>query len=143
MDARPYQPRDRAGCLQVFDSLTPHLIAPEARHYFETFLDEPDCPYFVLEHEDAIAGCGGFAVSLSEDTARLLWGMIRSDLQRLGLGRFLLLYRMREIGKTGTVETVHAETSLQSAPFFEMQGFRVRGVADGRVELTKKLTVCP
>jgi N-acetylglutamate synthase-like GNAT family acetyltransferase len=142
MDARPYQPTDRAGCLQVFDSLAPHLIAPEARHDFEAFLNNPASPYFVLEHDDAIAGCGGFALSPGGDTATLLWGMVRSDVQRLGLGRFLLLYRMREIGKAATVQTVHAETSVQSAPFFEKQGFRVQGVANGRVELIKKLTVC-
>jgi N-acetylglutamate synthase-like GNAT family acetyltransferase len=143
MDARPYRPTDRAGCLQVFDSLAPDLISPAARHYFEKFLNGPACSYFVLEHEGAIAGCGGFVVSALGDNAELIWGMIRHDLQKLGLGRFLLLYRMREIGKLGTVQTVHVKAPPFSAPFFEKQGFRVQRVADDWLELIRKLTVCP
>jgi hypothetical protein len=69
--------------------------------------------------------------------------MIRNDSRKLGLGRFLQLYRIREIGRAGQVEIVRVEASPPSAPFFEKQGFRVQGAANSRVELLKKLTVCP
>ena len=65
-------------------------------------------------------------------------------------GRFLLMYRIREIGKAGTVGLVFAHSPRPSVDFFEKQGFRVNGIekdacAPGvdRVELIRKLTVCP
>jgi N-acetylglutamate synthase-like GNAT family acetyltransferase len=143
MDVRPYREADRAACLQVIESLTPHLTEPGLRPRFEEFLDRPAGRYFVLEHEDAIAGCGGFAISPDGDTATLLWGMIRNDVRKLGLGRFLLLYRIREIGRAGNIRLVRAETPPASAGFFEKQGFRVEAVTADRVELSRKLAVCP
>ena len=69
---------------------------------------------------------------------------------RQGLGRFLLLFRLREITKAGGVERVRLDTPPDSVRFFESQGFKVARVAkDGytagldRVEMTMKLTVCP
>jgi hypothetical protein len=68
--------------------------------------------------------------------------MIRSDLQRQGLGRYLLMYRLREIGKLPGIERVSVHVPRPVAPFFETQGFRVAGMTGGQVELVKKLTVC-
>ena len=143
MDIRLYQEGDRPACLQVFDSLAPHLVDPNLRPAFEKFLDDPAGVYFVLEHDEAIAGCGGFALSSDRNTATLLWGMVRNDCRRLGLGRFLLLYRIREIGKAGEPQMVRVEVPPQSAPFYERQGFRVQSAGKEWVELIKKLTVCP
>ena len=137
MDMRLYEPRDRFACLAVFDSAAPDL--PD----FDLWLDQPEGPYFVMEHEGSIVGCGGYSLSADGAVARLQWGMVRSDAQRMGLGRFLLLYRIREIGKVGTVGMVVARVPKASAGFFEKQGFRVNAAGDdGRVELLKKLTVC-
>jgi N-acetylglutamate synthase-like GNAT family acetyltransferase len=137
MDIRPYEPGDRASCLSVFDSLTPSLLDATARPVFESWLDRPDNKYFVMEHEETVVGCGGYSLSPDQSTATLRWGMIRADAQKMGLGRFLLMYRIREIGKAGTVGVVFAHPPRPSAGFFEKQGFRVNGV-----ELVKKLTVC-
>jgi N-acetylglutamate synthase-like GNAT family acetyltransferase len=90
-----------------------------------------------MEHEETVVGCGGYSLSPDQSTATLRWGMIRADAQKMGLGRFLLMYRIREIGKAGTVGVVFAHPPRPSAGFFEKQGFRVNGV-----ELVKKLTVC-
>ncbi len=102
-----------------------------------------------MEHEGAIVGCGGYLVRAEHHLARLVWGMIRADLHGHGLGRFLLLFRLREIGKLEHIQLVGLETSTNVALFFEKQGFRVVAVVqDGsaprmdRVEMVKKLTVC-
>ncbi len=139
MDIRPYRDSDRAACLEVFDSLDGAV----GRAEFEAFLKAPDGPYFVMEHEDRVAGCGGFAMAGDGQSARLRWGMIRRDLQRMGLGRFLLLYRMREIGRTGNAAFVVVQTPAGSARFFELQGFRPGAADADRIELVKKLAVCP
>jgi N-acetylglutamate synthase-like GNAT family acetyltransferase len=150
MDIRRYLPADRDACLAVFDSNTPKFFRSHERRDFEEFLDGPGCSYFVMEHDAAIVGCGGYFVTEEKTLARLVWGMVRHDLQRQGLGRFLLLFRLREIAKAGGVQMVCLDTSQNTAVFFESQGFKVRRVTkDGyaarldRVEMAMKLTVCP
>ena len=71
---------------------------------FAEFLAKPNGPYFVMEHEGSIAGCGGYFITGESAVARLVWGMVRRELQRHGLGRFLLLFRLRdrESGRGGT-----------------------------------------
>src|SRR5260370_31745648 len=59
MDVRPYQSSDRDACLALFDSNVPRFFAALERGGFESFLDAPDCSYFVMEHEGAVLGCGG------------------------------------------------------------------------------------
>ena len=149
MDVRTYSPADRNACLAVFDSNTPGFFDPAERAGFEAFLDGVDCYYFVMEHDGAVAGCGGYAID-EEMRASLVWGMIRGDLHKLGLGRFLLMFRLREITKAGGVQLVSLGTSQRTAPFFEKQGFKVTstrkdGYAPGvdRVEMMMKLSVCP
>jgi N-acetylglutamate synthase-like GNAT family acetyltransferase len=102
----------------------------------------------VIEHEGSVAGCGGY-VSEDKSMASLVWGMVRSDLHRLGLGRFLLLFRLRRISQTMSVPIVRVGTSQHTMAFFEKQGFKAvsvekDGFAPGidRVEMVMKLAVC-
>ena len=148
MDLRPYRPADRDACLAVFDSNTPGFFEAHERAGFAEFLLCPNHRYFVMQHDGAIVGCGGYCVWAEQ--ARLEWGMVRREWHRQGLGRFLLLFRLREITKTGGVQMVGVGTSQHAAPFFVRQGFKVVSVEkDGyaagldRVELTMKLSVCP
>jgi N-acetylglutamate synthase-like GNAT family acetyltransferase len=150
VDVRPYLPADRDACLAVLDSNTPDFFLSQERRHFEEFLEHLNCSYFVMEQESAIVGCGGYVITEDMSVARLVWGMVHRDWLRQGLGRFLLLFRLREVTKAGGVQTIRLETSQHSAPFFESQGFKVvRVTKDGRaegldrVELTMKLTVCP
>jgi len=150
MDLRPYLPGDRDLCLVLFDSNTPHFFDSRERRKFEEFLDEQRCSYFVMEHDGAIVGCGGFEIEPDKTTARLVWGMVRSDSHKLGLGRYLLLFRLRQITKVGGIQIVYVDSPQQSAPFYKKQGFKVirtvkNGYAPGldRVEMMMKLVVCP
>jgi N-acetylglutamate synthase-like GNAT family acetyltransferase len=150
MNLRPYLPTDRAACLGVFNSNVPEYFDPVERTGFEAFLDHPECRYFVMEHDDALLGCGGYAVAQQEGLASLVWGMIGRDSHKRGLGRFLLLYRLREIGKAGGIQVVRLDTSQKAEPFFRKQGFKATGVIKNgyglgldRVEMVMKLTVCP
>jgi len=149
MDIRAYLAADRDACLSVFDSNTPDFFQPGERGDFEEFLDGSSRSYFVMEHDGAIAGCGGFYITADTATARLAWGMVRRDWHRRGLGRFLLLFRLREITKAGNSQMVLLATSQHSAPFFQSQGFKAVSIAkDGygagmnRVEMSMKLSVC-
>jgi N-acetylglutamate synthase-like GNAT family acetyltransferase len=139
MDVRPYLPADREACLKIFDS---QALPLETRTQFERFLEQPEGTYLVMEHDGALVGCGGFELAPEHRLATLVWGMVRRDCQKQGLGRFLLMYRLREIGKSAGIDRVRIETPQPSAAFFEGQGFKVAGSKNGRVEMLKKLTVC-
>ena len=141
MDTRLYQDTDREACLAVFDTNLPDYFGPHERDKFSAFLQARPGPYFVMEHNDAIVACGGYTLS-SPSTARLTWGIVGREFHRQGLGRFLLLYRLRNLTRDNpAVEMVGLATSPQAAPFFESQGFR-RANADNLIEMTKRLTVC-
>jgi N-acetylglutamate synthase-like GNAT family acetyltransferase len=142
MNLRPYLPSDREACLKIFDSNAPNIFTAEDRGEFETFLSQAPAAYFVMEHDNALVGCGGYRMEAEPGVATLVWGMVRRDSQKMGLGRFLLMYRLREIGKSDGIERVRLETPQASAAFFEGQGFKTVSTAQGRVEMVKRLTVC-
>jgi GNAT superfamily N-acetyltransferase len=148
MDLREYQSNDRDGCLAVFDSIIPDSFHPQERAAFSGFLDGPAGSYFVLDHDGAIVGCGGFAFE-NADLASVTWLMVRKDLHGNGLGRLLVFNAMRKLAVGADPTMVRLETTPQAAGFFTKQGFRVAeqvqdGVAPGfdRVEMVKKLKVC-
>jgi N-acetylglutamate synthase-like GNAT family acetyltransferase len=142
VELRTYLPTDREACLVVFDSQAPHPFGPDARAQFENFLDRGGATYFVMEYDGVVIGCGGYKIDAEASVARLVWGMVRRDSQGMGLGRYLLMYRLREIGKVGGIDNVRVETPQESAAFFEGQGFKAVSVSNGQVEMLKKLTVC-
>ena len=145
MDIRAYEPKDRDGCLAVFDSLEgPYFFTPEGREEFAAFLDRAESPYLVLEHDGCIVGCGGYHAEPGAAIAALHWGMIARGAQRQGLGRYLLLYRMKEIGRVPGVQMVNLGTTAGAAPFFEKFAFRkVKEDDAGLVTMRMKLQVCP
>jgi len=142
MDLRPYLPSDRDACLAIFDSNAPQFPALGDRSEFERFLDQSGNRYFVMEHEGATIGCGGYQVAPEPGVASLVWGLVSRDQQRQGLGRFLLMYRLREIGKLNGIERVLADVPAATERFFASQGFKMAGSRGDRVEMVKKLTVC-
>ncbi|MBL8233936.1 MAG: GNAT family N-acetyltransferase [Bryobacterales bacterium] len=148
MDLRSYQPADREACLAVFDSNLPEHFHISEREEFAAFLHAPPGSYFVIEHDGALVACGGHAME-RPDLASLTWLMVRRDLHRNGLGKFLVFAAMRKLSATGNPALVRLHTVPAAAPFFEKLGFRVTnqtpdGIAPGfdRVEMLKKLKVC-
>jgi GNAT superfamily N-acetyltransferase len=125
--------------LSVFDSLGADLR--DSRSQFESWLDHAGGPYFVMENDGIPVGCGGYSLSDDGSCATLRWGMVDRGAQKNGLGRFLLMFRMREISRHGTVGAVLAHPPAASAGFYAKEGFRVNNGAP--LEMIRKLTVCP
>lgn len=144
MEVRPYGPNDLAACLRLFDTNLPHYFTALERGQFEAFLESGLGSYYVLDNEGDLLGCGGFRGGPEAGLASLTWGMVRHDLHRRGLGKFLLFYRLREIGKLAGVTRVQVEATQHAVGFFEKaSGFRVVAQEpDGRVTMVKKLAVC-
>ena len=146
MELRNYQPSDQAACLTIFDSnLAPGAFQPSERPAFEVFLAAPPSHYFVMEHDGRVIGCGGYEAEPGQPLARLTWGMVARDLHGQGLGRYLLMYRMKEVAKVAGVAFIQLSTSQAVAPFFAKFAFRVIGEdpSAGLVTMQMKPNVCP
>jgi len=118
MDIRPGLDGDTAACAALLGLSVWH----------------PPAAFFVLEHEGAILGCGGYEIRAGG--AWLLHGKIRPEFERQGLGRFLLFYCLKQIGQTPGVEHVRVESEAEG--FFLKQGFQRE---QGNV-FVKRLAVC-
>ena len=144
---RPYRDTDRAACLAVFDSNVPDDFRAEERAEFAAFLDDLPGPYLVLvDGEERVAACGGWALETDGESAAMCWGMVRRDRQGEGWGRRLLEERVRRAGSQPGVRRLILTTSQRTRGFFERLGFRVRdvvpdGIAPGldRVEMERAI----
>lgn len=145
MDLRPYRVEDRSACLEVFDTNIPDFFAPAEKGVYETYLDGISThtdQYFVAEHDGRIVGAGG------RDGVRIRWVMVHRGVQRMGVGRLVVMKLLRDIGREGH-EVSTLATGALVYPFYEKLGYRiVEVIKDGfvpgydRVEMAKKLQVC-
>lgn len=121
--SREYQPEDLAGVLAVFDSNVPEFFTTPERGAFEEFLGNLPGPYFVVEYDDSIVGCGGYAVVLDESKADLCWGMVARALHGRGIGRFLTELRINAARSDPRLSMVILNTSQHTEAFYERMGF--------------------
>jgi ribosomal-protein-alanine N-acetyltransferase len=122
---RPYEARDKAACLAIFDSNTPKYFAPHERDEFSEFLDKPTCTYFVIAAGTEILGCGGYWVPDDGSRAIMCWGMVANDKHGTGLGKWLLLYRWKIICDVAPGALLEINTSQHTYGFFEKLGLKV------------------
>lgn len=149
MSLRPFQPGDLEACLELFDSNREPQWPRPLRDEFAAFLNQfPEC-VLVFEFEQKAAGCATFRLE-SNGQACIPWLMVRRDLRRNGLGRFLLFAVLKKLSTEHNPTLVEARCPPAAAGFFERQGFHLTRTVPGgwgpdldRVELTKKLKVCP
>jgi ribosomal protein S18 acetylase RimI-like enzyme len=146
---RPFEARDKAACLAVFDSNTPKYFAPHERDEFSEFLDMPTCTYFVIVNGAAILGCGGYWVPDDGSRAVMCWGMVANDKHGTGLGKWLLLYRWHIICEVAPGALLEINTSQHTYGFFEKLGLKVteivkNGYGEGidRYDMRLKLDCC-
>jgi GNAT superfamily N-acetyltransferase len=127
---RPYAPEDLHQCLMIFDGNCPRFFADHEGDAFLKYLQERRFPYFVVtDNQHQVLACGGFAIE--KGVGELAWGMVRSDIHRKGVGRYLFKQRLYEIRKAG-VESVKMDTSQYSLGFYLGLGFKeVSRTTDG------------
>ncbi len=121
--ARPYEPKDRAACLALFDSNVPRFFDPTEKAGYERFLDRLDSPYQVIERDGRVVACGGLAVERDGRTATLCWGMVEGGLHGRGVGTALTGARLAAARATPGVEVVRLDTGRWTTGFYERFGF--------------------
>ena len=121
--------------LSIFDSNVAggYFLAHERTEY-ESFLDHLPGPYFVVEDEDEVVACGGFAAHKSEAGAvSLCWGMVTLERHKRGLGRFLLIERLNRLRTNTSARVVVVNTSQHSRGFFSKMGFETHRVVQDSI----------
>ncbi|WP_430332904.1 GNAT family N-acetyltransferase [Rhodococcus sp. ACT016] len=127
MKIREFGSADRNACLDIVHGNTPDFFAPSEVGEFAAFLDDPGCPYYVLEDAGEVVACGGWSIR-ADGAASLCWGMVKRTQHRKGIGSFLFRERLRLIRGEGSASRVALVTSQHSKPFFERHGFTVTGI---------------
>jgi tetratricopeptide (TPR) repeat protein len=124
LSVRDYREADRAACLAIFDSNVPNYFAAHERIDFIAFLDDLPGPYLVIEDRGTIVACGGFARHESEPhVITLCWGIVDQGHHKKGLGKMLLVERLRRLIATYAEQDIVVYTSQHTAGFFARHGF--------------------
>ena len=118
--------------MNIFDENTPPFFAVQEREPFLGYLKRviPPCFYFLVrDGDEAILACGGIKFDALNHVAHLRWDMVSRDLQRRGVGAYLVLSRLALICQRPEIQTVVLGTSQYSYRFYEKMGFSVRRIA--------------
>jgi predicted GNAT family N-acyltransferase len=129
---RPYNKKDKEGCLAAFKSNVPTYFTEEEIGDFENFLvriedvgvnNNIKTHYFVVEYNQRVVGCGGFGDKDGKEIISLAWGLIRNEFHNKGYGKALLVYRLEQIKQLYPELPLVLDTTQYSHSFFEKYGF--------------------
>lgn len=128
MRIHPYSKECFDLCVEIFISNIDKYFAEYELAEFKTFLDyaATSDTYYVVIDEGVIVACGGF--ELFNEQMGLTWGMVSRDLQGLGYGKALTLYRLEAIRAEYHNISVIIDTSQHTKGFYEKQGFVVQSI---------------
>lgn len=137
MTAVEYSVALQQTCIQLFVSNMPDFFAPSELADYGDFLDklvqggdrsEGALYYYVGMVNDSPCACGGIGVSPDGLNARMVWGMVRRDRHRKGIGREFLGFRIKRIRELFPYASISLDTTQHSFGFFEKHGFEVTKV---------------
>lgn len=145
---RRYRQADRKAVIAAFRSNVPDNFPAAEESWLRSCLDEPDGPLFVIVEGTDVIGFGGYEISRFYNTGTMVFGLIRADRQRAGLGRMLMAHRLAHMARNkNRPRYAVVDTTPHMAGFFERCGFQVFARWPGgyragfdRVDLRMELT---
>jgi ribosomal protein S18 acetylase RimI-like enzyme len=123
MDIRELQPPDLDRCRALLAAEPPELC-------------------FVAEHEGAVVGVVGY-VPTEPGAAHLHGPAVAVEFRRMGVGRFLAMYALRDASRRHSVARIHARAPIHAVAFLRHLGFHPASESEGMVEMVKRMEVCP
>lgn len=127
---KPFSAPDREACLSIFDGNVPKYFGAEERGEFEAFLNDLPGPYFTLQINGEIVGCGGYGNRDGNNEGRgfFCWGMVAQQHHKKGYGTILAEMRIEAMRDDPLVKSVRLNTSQHTAPFYARFGFETTNV---------------
>ena len=124
MRIRRYASTDREAVLAAFWSNVPAYFPASEEAWLCSCLDEPDGPLFVVVDGKEIVGFGGYELSEFYHLGTVVFGLVRADHHGTGIGRMLMVYRLRHMAKRQLrPRYVTVDTHPITAGFFARCGF--------------------
>ncbi len=120
---RPYKIADKKQLIELLRLNTPQYFDPSEEADFIRYLNDFTHPYFVVEKNNRIVGCGGFSYFEEQSVVRIAWDMIHPADQGKGIGKALTEYRINEIKKNPLVKLIIVRTSQLAYLFYKKFGF--------------------
>lgn len=123
---RPYTAADQQDCIAAFKSNIPKFFAPHELVDFEDWLrhvEQQNEHYYIAELDGEVIACGGFSIYPDKKLATMAWGLVHNSLHKKGIGKALLLHRIKMIRSVHPQCTIGLDTTQHSFPFFEKLGF--------------------
>ncbi|XZE52533.1 GNAT family N-acetyltransferase [Planctomycetaceae bacterium SH139] len=128
---REYESKDRAKCLEIFESNRPDYFAEHEYQEFADWLDKPDClTYSVVELIGEVVACGGLYLADDGQHVGMAWGMVHRDSHRNGLGRRLTEFRLEQMNEVYPRMEQRLATSQLTFGFYEKLGFKTVKVTE-------------
>jgi N-acetylglutamate synthase-like GNAT family acetyltransferase len=127
---RKYEATDHEACMEAFKTNVPLYFTIGEIGDFECFLNrledpgqENNPPYYVLELDGKVIGCGGFGDKDGTGAITFVWGLVHNDYHKQGFGEQLLVFRLAEIKLQFPEKQIILDTTQHSFSFFEKYGF--------------------
>jgi predicted N-acetyltransferase YhbS len=122
---REYTPDDLEACLSIYSSN--HDALPGPPETMAEFLEQGTSWILVAELEGKVVACGGLEISGDTNAARMVFGMVGREHQRLGIGTLMMLTRLALVPEDEPTALVTLHSLLGTEPFYRRFGFeRVR-----------------
>ena len=122
---RPYQPKDEAAVLQLFQLNTPEFFAPEEEQDLMDYLRTDSENYFLIEENETLLAAGGLNFLEEGKEARIAWDFVHPGHHGRGLGSKLVEHRITLAKSNPDVEKIVVRTSQMAFRFYEKQGFEL------------------
>ena len=122
---RKYHPSDREDLVKLFLSNVPAFFAQNELQDFINYLQEHPENYYLLLHHGVVIGAGGFYFKEKENEIRISWTMIHPSYHKMGQGRSLIEYCMKEARDRYPAVSFIVHTSQHAKDFYARLGFEV------------------
>jgi len=120
--------KDKREVIELIKHHIPEYFDKSEEHDFKNYLENEIQDYFVFEDNLKIIGCGGINYFTKERIARISWDIIHPDFQGKGIGKKLLLYRIKHIKETGAADYIVVRTTQLVYKFYQTIGFKLEKI---------------
>ncbi|WP_242928985.1 GNAT family N-acetyltransferase [Pontibacter vulgaris] len=122
---RPYSKEDKNALVALLRLNTPLYFDESEENDFLAYLDNHLDNYFIVEENGEIIGSGGINYFPEEKLARISWDIIHPDYQGKGIGTKLTKYRIDEIRKNQSINSILVRTTQLVYKFYQKLGFKL------------------
>ena len=125
---RSYLKKDEQEVITLLRLNSPKYFDPSEEKDFIDYLNKFSDNYFVFLEKNKIIACGGFNFFENKTQARISWDIVHPDFHGKGIGKKLTLFRINEIKKEPTLQTIIVRTSQLAYQFYGKLGFELKEI---------------